>query len=55
MMDLMYEIPSNEEITACHVTKALVENKGPARLEINGQIVEQLLDMEKEKADDESA
>ncbi|MCI8373306.1 MAG: ATP-dependent Clp protease ATP-binding subunit ClpX [Lachnospiraceae bacterium] len=55
MMDLMYEVPSNEEITACHVTKALVENKGPARLEINGQIVEQLLDMEKEKADDESA
>lgn len=55
MMDLMYEIPSNEEITTCYVTKDLVENHGPARLEINGQVVEQLMDLEKEKADDESA
>ena len=55
MMELMYEIPSNEDITACHVTRELIENKGQARLEINGQEAELLPEIEKEKADDESA
>lgn len=55
MMDLMYEIPSNEDITACHVTKDLVEKKGQARLESNGQLIEQLPVEENKRSDDESA
>lgn len=55
MMDLMYEIPSNEEITACHITKELVENKGQARLEANGETVELLSDLEKDNSKNESA
>lgn len=55
MMDLMYEIPSNEEITSCYVTKELIEKTGEARVEINGRQVTQLSDREVDKADDESA
>lgn len=55
MMDLMYEIPSNEDITACHVTKELVEKTGEARIEINGVEVKAVPNKEIGKADDESA
>ncbi len=55
MMDLMYEIPSNEEITSCYVTKELIEKTGEARVEINGRQVTQLSDRKVDKADDESA
>lgn len=55
MLDLMYEIPSDEAIKACHVTKELVEKKGMARLEKDGQQPGLLPDQESKRTDDESA
>lgn len=33
MMDLMYEIPSDETIRSCKITKEVVEGTGSAELE----------------------